>query len=338
MKITQSIFRRGRKDGDLGRIKNAWTLRLAHIDEQGRRTSKTWQFATKQAAKDEIENCRADLVKFVESKGLGLSDVQTFRQWADFAKRSFYPPAIIKNGRKVAGVKSFESAHILISHLVDCFGDKPLSTFKKYDLDRYKAWRLEQGDLRGEKGKLKPEERNPVSISTVNRGLAILKHLLNEAYSAGLIPQNITRGSKAIDADAETPRRRTLAADEERRLLMSCGGRRSVSYNRKGKSVTADITVDNPHLKAMILLGLDSGLRRGEILNLEWKYIDFDRGIIRVLGTHTKTQKPRSTPLTERTREELRNLSNFGEPGKVFPFSSFKRSWKTAIKIAGIED
>ncbi len=344
MKITQSIFRRGRKDGDIGRIKNAWTLRLAHINEHGLRTSKTWQFATKQAAKDEIENCRAELAKFVEKKGLGLSEIQTFRQWADFAKRTFYKPAIIKDGRKVAGVKSFESAHILIGHLVDCFGDKPLATFKKYDLDEYKAWRLEQGDLRGEKGRLEPKERNPISISTVNRGLAILKHLLIEAHEAGLIAKNVTKGSKAIDADAETARERTLTDTEEMRLLAACTlSIKPVTFKRntrglgEKKQVTQRIETGNPHLKAIILLGLDSGLRRGEILTLDWKDIDLDAGIIKILGTHTKTQRTRSVPMTNRTRVELLSLSNFDTSGKVFPFSDFKRSWATAVKVAKID-
>lgn len=50
-----------------------------------------------------------------------------------------------------------------------------------------------------------------------------------------------------------------------------------------------EVEGNNPHLKAIILLDLDSGMRRGEILKLEWAAIDFDGSIIRILGTHTKT-------------------------------------------------
>lgn len=71
-------------------------------------------------------------------------------------------------------------------------------------------------------GKLEPKERCPVSLSTVYRGLAVLKHLLIEAHDAGLTAKNVTKGSKAIDSDAEKARTRTLTADEERRLLSSC--------------------------------------------------------------------------------------------------------------------
>jgi integrase len=337
MKMYQSIFTRGKKGGDAKGYANTWTLRLTHTDEQGDSTSKTWQYATKQDAKDDVEKRKAELIAFVETKGLDLGDIKTFKQWAEYAKAGFYRPAVIKEGRKVAGIKAHRQTHILINQLVECFGDKPLAKFTKYDLDHYKVWRLEQGDRRGEKGKLESKERNAVKISTANRGLAILKHLLIQAHDAGLIARNVTKGSKAIDADAETARTRTLTDSEEMRLLASCTGTRSVPYKRKGKAVIATIEANNQHLKAAILLGLDSGMRRGEILKLEWKDIDFETGIIKILGTHTKTQKTRTAPLTKRTVAELSALPNFGTIGKVFPFNDFKRSWATAVRLATID-
>ena len=337
MKINQSIFNRGKKGGDTGRIDNTWTLRLTHTDEQGDSTSKTWQYATKQGAKDDLEKRKAELIAFIETKGLDLGDIKTFRQWAEHAKADFYRPAVIKEGRKVAGIKAHRQTHILINQLIECFGDKPLAKFTKYDLDRYKIWRLDQGDRRGEKGKLRSKERNGVKIATANRGLAVLKHLLIEAHDAGLIAKKVTKGSKAIDADAETVRTRTLTDAEEMRLLASCSGRRTVEYTRNGKNIKANVAADNPHLKAIIFLGLDSGMRRGEILKLEWGDIDFGAGIIKILGTHTKTQKTRSVPMTNRTKEELLGLPNFRASGRVFPFNDFKRSWATALKVAKID-
>ena len=337
MRISQTVFKRGKSGGSVGRVQNQWTLRLCHINEEGSKTCKTWQYPTKQSAKDEIEKRKAELVALVERKGRDLDEIKTFRQWAEYAKSDFYRPAVIKEGRKVAGIKAHRQTHILIDHLVACFGDKPLAKFTKYDLDRYKIWRLEQGDLRGEKGKLKPKDRNPVTLSTVNRGLAILKHLLIEAHDAGLVPKNVTKGSRAIDADAENARTRTLTDSEERRLLGSCGGTRTIEYQRKGKDLKLKVDGNNPYLKAVILLGLDSGMRRGEILKLEWKDLDFEAGVVNILGTHTKTQRTRTAPLTTRTAAELKALENFGEDGRIFPFNDFKRSWATALKVAKIE-
>lgn len=337
MKINQSIFNRGKKGGDTGRIENTWTLRLTHVDERDQKTSKTWQYSTKQDAKDDVTNRKAELLGFIESKGLGLEDVKTFRQWAEYAKGSFYRPAVIREGRKVAGVKGHAETHIFLNQMIEYFGDKPLAKFSKHDLDGYKLWRLEQGDLRGTRGKLEPAKRKTISLSSLNRQLRTLKHLLNEAYDAGLITKNVTRGSKAIDADAETARTRTLTDSEEQRLLVSCGGTRTVAYTRKGKEVRATVDANNSYLKAVILLGLDSGLRRGEIITLDWKDIDFAASKIKILATHTKTQRPRPVPLSERTKAELLTLVSFDKIGRVFPFNDFKRSWATAVRIAKID-
>ena len=336
MRFTKSIFKRGRTGGDPGRLQKIWTLRLIATDDLGNRTSKTWQYSTKQDAKDDLEDRKAELIAFVETKGLGLGDVKTFKQWAEYAKADFYRPAVIKEGRKIAGVKS-ESTYIFIDQLIECFEHKPLAKFTKHDLDRYKIWRLEQGDRRGVKGRLGLDEREPIKLSTVNRGLVVLRHLLIEAHYAGLIAKNVTKGSKAIDADAETARNRTLTDAEEMRLLASCNRNRTIEYKREGKTLTADIDANNPHLRALILLGLDSGMRRGEILTLDWTDIDFDANVITILGTHTKTQKKRSVPMTKRTKAELLALPNFGTSGKVFPFGDFKRSWATALRVAKID-
>ncbi len=338
MKIYQSIFNRGKKGGANAKAyARTWALRLVYIDDFGNKTPRSWQYATKQDAKDDIEKRRTELIGIVERKSRDLGDVKTFKQWAEYAKADFYRPAVIREGRKVGGIKSHRQTHILIDQLVECFGDKPLAKFTRYDMDRYKMWRLEQGDLRGNKGKLMPDEREPVRISTVNRGLAILKHLLIEAHEAGLIAKNVTKGSRAIDADAETARTRTLTDEEELRLLKSCIGKRTVEYKRKGKTVKAAVEADNPYLKALILLGLDSGLRRAEILSLDWRDINFDAGIIQILGTNTKTQRTRLVPITARVKAELLTLPSFGANGQVFPFNDFKRSWATAMRVAKID-
>lgn len=345
MKFRHSIFRRGKKGADdAGSYQSQWTLRFTFDDELGNVKRRTWQYATKQDAKDDIENQKAKLIVLLERKGLDLSDIKTFKQWAEYAKTDFYRPAVMKEGRKVAGIKSHRQTHILIDQMVECFDNKLLTNFTKYDLDRYKIWRLEQGDMRGDKGKLKPKERNAVTLSTVNRGLAILKHLLIEAHDAGLIAKNVTKGSKAIDADAETARMRTLTDAEEMRLLAACAlSIKPVTFERntrglgEKKQVTQRVETGNPHLKAIILLGLDSGMRRGETLTLDWKDIDFEASIIKILGTHTKTQKTRCVPMTNRTKAVLSLLPNFGEGGKVFPFNDFKRSWATALRVAKID-
>jgi len=336
MKLKHYIWRRGKQGSEYaGSYSKPWTLRFTFQDEQGKARSKSYQFATRNDAVDARPRLEAELKK---TNGRSIEgDKMTFRQLADYAKRTFYSPAEIVEGRKVAGIKSHRQTYILVDSLVSFFGEKKLSTLTRSDLDRYKAWRLKQGDLRGRQKDLSPSDRKPVSLSTVNRSLAIFKHLIKYAHAEGWISRDITLGSKAIDPDAEKAKTRTLTDSEETLLLASCGGERSVSYIRNGKPVAAVVRSENPHLKAAILLGLDAGLRKNEVLTLEWADIDFDRGFINVQSQHTKTQKSRFVPLSERLKAELSALPNFAENGKIFPFADFKRSWATALRIAGIE-
>lgn len=136
MKIYHTIFSRGKKGGRNAKAyANKWVLRLTHTDENGKKSTRTWQYATKQDAKDDVERRKAELVALVESKGRDLDNIRTFKQWAEYAKADFYRPAVINEGRKVAGIKAHRQTHILIDHLIACFGDKPLAKFSKYDLE-----------------------------------------------------------------------------------------------------------------------------------------------------------------------------------------------------------
>ena len=336
MEIKHSIFRRGKKGADdAGSYKNRWTLRFTFSDEHGNTRRKTYQFATRNDALDARPRLEGKLSKTQGQSVVG--DKMTFSDLAAYAKRTFYRPAEIAEGRKVAGIRSTKPVYTAMDTLEEYFGKKRLASITRNDLNGFKTWRLKQGDRRGKAGELKPSERKRVSLSTVNRTLAIFKHLIKFAYAEGWISRDITLGSKAIDPDAEKARTRTLTESEETLLLASCEGTRAVTYLRRGKPVTAAINVNNPHLKAAILLGLDAGLRRNEVLTLEWQNVDFDRNFIHVQSLHTKTQRGRNVPLRDRLKAELLALPNFGEKGRIFPFNDFKRSWATALRLAGIE-
>lgn len=52
-----------------------------------------------------------------------------------------------------------------------------------------------------------------------------------------------------------------------------------------------------PHLADFIRLALHTGMRRGEILGLEWRRVDLQAGLIHLEAEHTKTGHRRSVPL-----------------------------------------
>jgi integrase len=107
---------------------------------------------------------------------------------------------------------------------------------------------------------LKAKNRRP---ATINRWLALLRHMFNWALGREYVAQTpFRRGTQAlIKFERENNRRvRRVTADEEARLLEA----------------------SNSLVHMLIVAALDSGMRRGELLNLRFGDIDWDRQLIHV--------------------------------------------------------
>lgn len=81
-----------------------------------------------------------------------------------------------------------------------------------------------------------------------------------------------------MDRKAETSRSRRLEDDEDDRLLAHAG----------------------PHLRACIECTLETGMRRGEILGVQWKHLKLSAGLIELPATVTKTGIPRIVVISTR--------------------------------------
>jgi len=94
-----------------------------------------------------------------------------------------------------------------------------------------------------------------------------------------------------------------------------------------------------PHLREIITVSLQTGMRRGEILNQRWEHFDFDRKLLFVTRSKTAGGEGREIPLTEAVYSLL--VSRRQTEGLVFTFHSqpikaIKTAWKTAIRRATI--
>lgn len=96
------------------------------------------------------------------------------------------------------------------------------------------------------------------------------------------------------------------------------------------------------HLKPIIICAIDTGMRRGEILKLNWSDIDFENKLIKVQGLNTKTLRERHVAMTERVARELENRyqgSSKQPDALVFGVvDNVKKAFNTARKIAGLPD
>lgn len=191
------------------------------------------------------------------------------------------------------------------------FGAKLVRSITQSELEKFKLTRLKTKTIHG-------KER---SIADVNRTLALMRQILNFAVQNKWLKES-PFGANLISTANENKRKRILTADEEKRLLTACTGERE-------------------HLRPILILGIDTAMRKGEILKLCWSDVDFDNRLIVILATNTKTQTRRLVAMTDRVFDELMKLweqSNKKPSDKVFEIRDFKRAFATAKRLAGVYD
>jgi len=162
-----------------------------------------------------------------------------------------------------------------------------------------------------ENGEEQTRER-PRSITAVHRELEQMRAILNFARREGWIVRNpFEQGAPLISK-----------ADEEERLLAACTEKRE-------------------HLRPLLVCLLDTGCRRGEMLQLRWGDIDFENQVINIRSQTTKTQRCRQVPISSRMRAELEGLYKTAKSDDELVFgikTDVKRSFTAARKAAGVED
>jgi integrase len=154
-----------------------------------------------------------------------------------------------------------------------------------------------------------------VTDTTINRDLEALRHILFWAADEGFLLGNPLARMRMVP-ERRKPRAVLSVADEARLLATAA-----------------------PHLRSIVTAALDTGMRRGELLNQRWEHIDWDRKILFVTRSKTAGGEGREIPFTDRLAALLTAARK--DKGLLFTFQGspiriVKTAWKTAIRKAGI--
>lgn len=158
-----------------------------------------------------------------------------------------------------------------------------------------------------------------VSSSTTRRELTILSHVFEVAikeWNYPLLGNPVKMIRRPIDS---SPRERRLKSDEEQRLLEKCKSYRS------------------PWLYPLVVFAIETGMRRGEILSLDWDRVDLPMRTASL--SDTKNGDARTVPLSTKAVTTLKSLPRSID-GRVFPLkaNAVNLAWQRIRKRAGLGD
>jgi len=176
---------------------------------------------------------------------------------------------------------------------------------KKKRIDEVTAWDIER---------LKAARVEQVTKSTVNRDIAVLKRLFNLAADWGLVDKNPLRKVALYRIDEKLMH--VFTAEEERKLIEASA----------------------PHFRPLVVVAINTGMRRGELLQLQWEQVDLGSGTITV--KQSKSGRVRHVPLNKTAQEALTGVPG-PHVGHVFryrglPIQDVKTAFLKAVKRADI--
>jgi len=199
--------------------------------------------------------------------------------------------------------RSWKDDFYRLRKFVSFFGNVYLQDVNALDIEKFKSEKIEEG----------------LTKTTVNHYLKILKRLFIIAIEWRYARENPVRRIK-LYSEKDTQKERILSEEEEVRLLEAALG----------------------HLRPILVVALNTGMRRGEILNLRWEQVDLEQRIIQVINT--KSGRNRVIPVNDALFGVLKGLKKnseyvFPNPETGGPYRTVRRSFENACqrtKIKGL--
>ena len=156
------------------------------------------------------------------------------------------------------------------------FGDKFIGAITEDDIELFFVHLREEGRAAG----------------TKNKYVQLVKAMFRWATKKGYLPRNPI-------SDDSTIIKRDKGAKRDRRLVPDVINPTTGAIEREGEERRL-LAVANPALQRLIIGALETGMRRGELLSLQWQDVDMQRRELTVRAENTKTDEARHLPISSR--------------------------------------
>ncbi len=229
-----------------------------------------------------------------------------------------------------------ESADRTLQRLRTCYGEwyaKPLTEITVESIERWRTDRLNSGT--------KP--------TTVLRDVMTLSGVLTRAMKLDKLSTNPIRRVERPKID-RTPKVRYLDTAEEKRLRAALNDRdKEMRKARESANKWRNSRKEEPlpalqnygdHLTPAVLLSMNTGMRRGELLALRWTNVDMVGKQITIEGSTAKSAQTRHVPLNTEALDVLQKwkAQACDDPDpRVIPINTgFKTAWAALLARAKI--
>lgn len=190
--------------------------------------------------------------------------------------------------------------------------------------------------------------------STANRKMGSISGVFSRAVEWDYLPASPLEKVKQLKVDS-IGRIRYLSKDEAKAIRDALDAReeriraerdsanewRTKRNRERLPDLRAHAFAD--HLKPMVLLSLNTGMRRGELFNLRWHHANLQAKTLTVAGEGAKTSETRHIPLNAEALATLQGWKDQASgTGYIFPgekdkpITDVKTAWLELLKNAGI--
>ena len=183
-----------------------------------------------------------------------------------------------------------------------------------------------------------------ISSATINRELAALSKMFSLAIANGYTRENPLKDVKKLRVTNKLERH--LSVEEEKRLYQVCNDDFSFSTlpAEEQERLRRIHNGEHAYLKPILIMALNTAMRKGEILNMTWDCVDFTKNEISALNT--KNGKKNTIPMSSKLRKTLlalyqtqsHNKYVFTNPYTGTKYNDIKKCFKKVCELAEVKN
>ena len=280
-----------------------------------------------------IAQARETTREFLARVTLGEDDKKPTAKLGEFLEEHYFPWVIV-NRKNGSGTMRRIQIHFQF------LWETNINNITPIEIERWRTGRIKE-----------------VKAATINKDISALKAAINWCVKRGVIDSHpLSRLERLQERDSQT-KVRYLSPDENARLMAALDAREERlqqgldNHNKwleeRGRPPMPEVT---DHIRPMVIISLNTGIRRGDLFGLVCEDIDLERRNMTLRPEEGKpfkaNQVPLNIPLNEKAFKAFSDWKSLTkEEGLVFSspvtgkrFNNVDKSWASLMKSAEIKN